>query len=96
VDNTSVLVTYTRYGDADLNRTVNLNDFNRLAANFGGSNTRWSQGNFNYDNNTNLDDFNRLAANFGLSAAIAPDGMGRVRSASTRAAQLGDELDLLD
>jgi hypothetical protein len=42
-------------------------DFNRLAANFGGSNTSWSQGNFNYDNATNLLDFNALAANFGQS-----------------------------
>jgi hypothetical protein len=48
---------------------VNLNDFNRLAANFGSTSAVWSQGDFTYDGVVNLDDFNRLAANFGLSAA---------------------------
>jgi hypothetical protein len=64
-----VLVRYTRYGDADLNGSVNLLDFNRLAANFGtASGAVWSQGDFNYDGGVNLLDFNRLAGNFGLSA----------------------------
>ncbi len=72
VDSTAVLFRHTRYGDADLDGLVNLNDFNRLAANFGASNTVWSQGNFNFDNFTNLSDFNLLAANFGLSAS--PNG----------------------
>jgi hypothetical protein len=70
VDDTSVLIRATRYGDADLDGVVNLNDFNRLAANFGAAGARWSQGNLNYDAAVNLDDFNLLAANFG--AAIAP------------------------
>jgi hypothetical protein len=69
VDNSSVLVRYTLYGDTDLNRNVNLDDFNRLATNFGQSPRRWSQGDFDYNNNVNLDDFNRLAANFGLTVA---------------------------
>ena len=69
VDDTSVLLRYTRYGDADLDGVVNLNDFNRLAANFGlSAGARWSQGDFNYDGVVNLNDFNRLAANFGQSA----------------------------
>jgi hypothetical protein len=69
VDNTAVLVTYTRYGDADLNGTVNLSDFNRLASNFGTTGKVWTQGDFNYDGTVNLGDFNLLAGNFGLSAA---------------------------
>jgi hypothetical protein len=69
VDDTAVLLRYTRSGDADLSGSVNLNDFNRLATNFGGTNAVWSQGNFNFDATTNLNDFNLLAANFGLSAA---------------------------
>lgn len=69
VDNTALLVVWTRYGDADLNNVVNLTDFNRLAANFGtAAGAVWSQGDFNYDGNVNLGDFNRLAANFGLFA----------------------------
>jgi autotransporter-associated beta strand protein len=70
VDNTSVLVRWTRYGDANLDGQVNLDDFNRLAANFGtGSGALWTQGDFDYDGIVNLNDFNKLAANFGLSAA---------------------------
>ncbi len=68
VDNTAVLMSYTRYGDANLDKLVNLQDFNRLAANFGATDAVWSQGDFNYDTIVNLQDFNRLAANFGLSA----------------------------
>ncbi len=75
VDDTSVLVRYTRYGDANLNQITNLDDFNRLAANFGASNTVWSQGNFNYDNVTNLNDFNLLAANFGQAASVPMRGV---------------------
>jgi hypothetical protein len=58
----------TRYGDADLSGSVNLVDFNRLAANFGQSGRFWSTGDFNFDGTVNLTDFNLLAANFGLSA----------------------------
>jgi hypothetical protein len=71
VDSSSVLVVFTRYGDANLDRIVNLQDFNRLAANFGQSGTDWSRGDFNFDGITNLQDFNKLAGNFGMSAAAA-------------------------
>ena len=72
VDNTSVILLYTRYGDADLSRSVNLDDFTRLAANFGLTGKKWTDGDFNYDGAVNLDDFTRLAANFGLSAVDLP------------------------
>ena len=68
-----IVIRHTLYGDANLDGTVNLADFNRVASNFGGSGTTWAQGNFNYDNSTNLADFNALAANFGNSAA--PDAL---------------------
>ena len=68
-DPTSILVKYTRYGDANVDGIVNLNDFNRMAANFGGTNKTWAQGDFDYNGIVNLNDFNRLASNFGLSAA---------------------------
>ncbi len=69
VDGEAVLLRYTRYGDANLDRAVNLQDFNRLAAHFGMSGVFWHQADFNFDNIVNLQDFNRLAANFGLSAS---------------------------
>ena len=72
VDATAVLVRLTRFGDANLDGQVNLQDFNRLASSFGVTGTGlWSQGDFNYDGNVNLQDFNRLASNFGQSAAGA-------------------------
>ena len=74
VDNTSVLVRYTYYGDVNLDETVNLVDFNRLAAFFGQTGMRWNNGDFNYDGNVNLQDFNRQAANFGQSGGLSPLG----------------------
>jgi hypothetical protein len=85
VDDTAVLVAYARYGDANLDGTVNLQDFNRLAAGFGTAGSAvWTQGDFNYDGNVNLQDFNRLAANFGQSAAgteLTPQDWANLASA---------------
>ena len=75
VDNTSVLLKYTYNGDTNLDGTVNLSDFNKLAANFGQSPRRWVHGNSNFDNLVNLADFNRLAANFG-QGGLAPGAGG--------------------
>ena len=72
IDNTTVIVRYTRYGDANLDRAVNLQDFNRLVAGFG-TGTLWSEGNFNYDASTNLSDFNLLSGSFGQGAPGEPD-----------------------
>ncbi len=74
MDNTSVLAKYTYYGDANLNGSVTLPDFNALASNFGGSGLRWAQGDFNYDTSVTLHDFNRLAANFGAGGLGPGDG----------------------
>jgi hypothetical protein len=84
VDATDVLVRYTRYGDANLDGGVNLQDFNRLASNFGGIDKVWSQGDFNYDGRVNLGDFNLLASNFGFSATgptVAPQDWSTLASA---------------
>ena len=64
----SIIVKLTLYGDANLDGAVNLQDFNKLAGNFGTSGKFWVQGDFNYDTVVNLQDFNKLAANFGQSA----------------------------
>ena len=69
IDSTTVVISHTLSGDTNLDGLVNLNDFNRLAANFGGTDRRWSQGDFDFNGAVNLNDFNRLAANFGQSAA---------------------------
>ena len=85
IDNTTALVRFTRFGDANLDGQVNLQDFNRLAGAFGTTGTGlWTQGDFNYDGNVNLQDFNRLASNFGLSAAgpeVTPEDWARLTAA---------------
>ncbi len=68
IDDTTILARLTRYGDANLDKVVNLLDFDRLAANFGSSNAFWDDGDFDYDGLVGLSDFNRLAGNFGMSA----------------------------
>lgn len=66
-------ITVARYGDANLDEFVNLEDFNILASNFGTNGPPWEGGDFNEDGSVNLEDFNLLAANFGKPIEIAPD-----------------------
>ncbi len=60
-------------GDATRDRAVTLNDFTILAANFGQTGKRFSEGNFNYDpaGAVDLDDFTILASQFGKSLPAA-------------------------
>jgi hypothetical protein len=84
VDADAVLIRETRYGDATLDGTVNLSDFNKLAGNFGQTGKFWTDGDFNYDGTVNLGDFNLLAGNFGLSAAgseVTPQDWSNLASA---------------
>ena len=83
VDSTSLLVRYTVQGDANLDGTTNLRDFNALAANFGATSSTWIRGDFNYDANTNLQDFSILASRFG-QAPSSPQSRGESRFSSGR------------
>jgi hypothetical protein len=65
VDDSALLLRYTRNGDADLNGTVDMADFSRLAAQFNVTTNRWSAGDFNYDGVSGFNDFAQLAAGFG-------------------------------
>lgn len=71
VDNSAVLIRHTVTGDANLDGTVNLADFNRLAENFEQSSVPYSHGDFNYDGTVDLADFNALAGNFGRSVLVS-------------------------
>jgi hypothetical protein len=92
VDADSVLIRLTRYGDATLDGTVNLSDFNKLAGNFGQTGKFWTDGDFNYDGTVNLGDFNLLAGNFGLSAAgseVTPQDWANLAAAVPEPTSLG-------
>ena len=67
-------------GDANNDGTVNLLDFNRLAANFGQSPRTFSQGDFNYDGVVNLLDFNVLASRFGTAIGTS-NNLARIGAA---------------
>ena len=72
---TTTLARYTLAGDADLDGSVSINDFNTLAANFGTpSGATWAQGDFDYDGSVSINDFNALAANFGQTLPAADGG----------------------
>ena len=92
IDSTAVLVKHTLYGDANLDGVVNLRDFNLLAANFGQTNRRWSQGDFTYGGAVTLADFNLLAANFGYQATgptVTPQDWANLAAVAPEPALLG-------
>ena len=92
IDDTTLLVRLVRNGDSNLDGTINLADFNRLASSFGSTNALWDDGDFNYDGNVNLSDFNLLAANYGLGAAgpdVAPEEWSALASAVPEPGVLG-------
>jgi hypothetical protein len=88
-DSTSVLIGYTKYGDANLDHTVNFSDLVALAQNYNtvdGSAT-WNRGDFDYDGNVTFVDLVKLAQNYnGVLAADAipgaPAGFGAELSAA--------------
>lgn len=64
----------TEFGDANLDRAVNIADFSTLAANFNRPGA-WATGNFNNDALVSIADFALLAANFNvvLSRSAVPE-----------------------
>lgn len=85
---------YVLGADGDGDRTVTIEDFNLLAANFGKSAQTFAQGNYDYsaDGKITLTDFNILAANFGkhLDAPTAPQSLvSQMPSTFVQAASFG-------
>lgn len=62
-----VLCSY--YGDANLDKQVNIGDLTLLAGNFG-QNAGWASGDFSGDGLVNIGDLTMLAANFGQGMTI--------------------------
>jgi hypothetical protein len=72
VDNTSVLVKFTYYGDATMEGFVDINDSARVGANFNQSGKLWQDGDFNYDGTVNIGDYGLMATNWQLSPTLRP------------------------
>jgi T5SS/PEP-CTERM-associated repeat protein/autotransporter-associated beta strand protein len=67
-----VLIAFTLYGDANLDRQVGFADLVRLAQNYNGTGKYWFQGDFNYDGSVNFLDLVKLAQNYNTSLPSAP------------------------
>jgi autotransporter-associated beta strand protein len=68
----TVTVKSVFYGDADLDGTVTVSDFNALAINFGiQTGGIWGIGDFDYNDTVDISDFNLLAINFGQTIPAA-------------------------
>jgi autotransporter-associated beta strand protein/T5SS/PEP-CTERM-associated repeat protein len=65
IDSTTIVTRFTVAGDANFSGKTDIQDFNRLASNFGKTNKTWYDGDFDYNGTVNIMDFNILAAAFG-------------------------------
>ena len=63
-------IMFTLLGDANLDGTVNTEDFTPFSTNLG-HNGRWDQGDFNYDGTVNAEDFTPFSSNLNQSASLA-------------------------
>jgi hypothetical protein len=72
VDASSVLVRFTRVGDADLDGVVTFADFQRLEEGLGKPGQGWSGGDFNYDGLVDDADYKVFYVNYSLG--LSADG----------------------
>jgi hypothetical protein len=80
----AVLVKYTLTGDANLDGSVNLADFNTVITNLNASDAIWTSGCFDYSENVSLNDYNDVLENFNLSLSdVLPGGAGGSPSLTT-------------
>jgi hypothetical protein len=60
IDNSTVLVKYTYFGDADFNGVVNFDDYSRTDAGFNGNRSGWLNGDFDGNGLVNFDDYSLI------------------------------------
>jgi hypothetical protein len=70
----TIEIMFTLLGDANLDGTVNAEDFTLFSQNLGQSGMMWDDGDFNYDGTVNAEDFTLFSANLGQSASLASPG----------------------
>ena len=79
---------YTLLGDANLDGTVNAEDFTLFSHNLGQSGMMWDDGDFNYDGTVNSEDFTLLSDNSGLAAQIAAQDLVQATPVTTVASPI--------
>jgi T5SS/PEP-CTERM-associated repeat protein len=72
----AVVFRTTRFGDANVDGTVNFNDLLALAQNYNGTSKEWFQGDFDYNGLVNFNDLLALAQNYNQSALIDVSAFG--------------------
>jgi autotransporter-associated beta strand protein len=73
-------IMYTLVGDANLDGTVNSEDFTPFSNNLNESGRSWDQGDFNYDGTVNSEDFTPFSHNLNESASLAASETGVLNS----------------
>ena len=66
----TILVRWTRLGDANLDGKVGFPDLIAVARNYGKTGLNWDQGDLNYDGTVGFDDLLAVARNYGAAAAV--------------------------
>jgi autotransporter-associated beta strand protein len=69
--NRKVTVTYTFYGDSNLDYTVDGADLNAVLSNYNSTGAVWSQGDFNYDGTVDGADLNTVLSNYNQHLSLA-------------------------
>jgi autotransporter-associated beta strand protein len=64
-------IMFTLLGDANLDGTVNTEDFTQFSGHLGQSGMMWDDGDFNYDGTVNTEDFTLFSHNLGESDSLA-------------------------
>jgi len=62
----------TQYGDANLDKVVDIEDFGFVFGNLGRTGVGWADGSFNGDDIVDIEDFGFVFGNFGFDAAMGP------------------------
>ena len=69
VSGTDTLVMYTYGGDANLDGTINVDDYGHIDFNIPLGTSGWYNGDFNYDGKINVDDYGIIDFNVGIQGA---------------------------
>jgi hypothetical protein len=73
-------IMFTLLGDANLDGTVNSEDFTPFSNNLNSSGRSWDQGDFNYDGTVNSEDFTPFSHDLNQSSSLAASESGTLLS----------------